>query len=480
MNDGIRLSKELIQLERQGRLLLLDGGTIRPLLVAEGADKVKALLEICSRGGSRESILGQFNDPLLLDALLQHGVLKDDSAAPSVPTAAADDHDACVANSKGKSVYLLLTQYCNLRCVYCLNGDASYAKKSRLKMPEPVAFKALEANIAGVAPGGKMEVVFFGGEPLLNWSLAKRIITYCESTLKPVYPDREIKYHLTTNLTLFPSDLIEWAQRYGITFLVDIDGPPEIHNRMRPSRGFDSFARTAAHIKRLAAAGLNPCLRATVTSANVSHIPEVSALHKELGGGASAFVPLTPVNSDELILPASLYPDPDIYAQQLGKLLESGLWDDQDLYPLNVYTHRIRPGQRICLACGAPFGSTPTVDAAGDVYACIYLVGIKRFFLGNVSDLDYPRQDVLQGLRETLDVDADRSCAVCAYRYLCGGGCPVAKLTVRDNPSACPLTLAYAGKIACAVSKTVLDHVLWKMAEGVPNSASITEESHCR
>jgi len=468
MTHTIHLSPDLIRLERGQRLLLVDGQAVRPLAVTQGKEKVAWLLDLCAARPQRSAILDRMNDPPLLDALIDHGILRETppEEGPSpcpVPAARA----AGTTPRRTISLYLLLTQYCNLRCVYCLNGETTYARSRRLKMSPAVAFKAVEVHLATLPPDGELEIVFFGGEPLLNWPLAKAVIRHVESNLKPSWPDRRIRYHCTTNLTVFPPDLIDWAKRYDMTFLVDVDGTSDIHNAQRPGRSIDSYARTAANIARLARAGIAPALRTTVTGANVERIPEISRLHRDLGGGSSAFVPLNPVNSDELILPESLYPAPARLADGLSRLFEAGIWEDRLLYPLNEFAGRIHPGARSPLACGAPFGCTPVVDCTGEIFACIYLVGIERYRLGNVFDPAYPRQDVLLGLREVLHVDADSVCSACAYRYLCGGGCPVGKLTVAANPASSQRATAYAREVPCAMAKTSINHALWRLVDAI-------------
>jgi uncharacterized protein len=58
-------------------------------------------------------------------------------------------------------------------------------------MGDRVAFQAAETQLEALAPNGTLRVVFFGGEPLLNWPLAKRFITYCETELKEKHRDKK-------------------------------------------------------------------------------------------------------------------------------------------------------------------------------------------------------------------------------------------------------------------------------------------------
>jgi uncharacterized protein len=368
-------------------------------------------------------------------------------------------------DKKAMSLYLLLTQSCNLGCVYCLNGAETYQKESNLMMKEEAAFRSIDRCLDSLNPDGKLEVVFFGGEPLLNWPLAKQVILYCEEKRQSAHRDKEIHYHLTSNLTVLPKDLIDWAKRYGMTFLCDIDGPEAIHDRCRPFKnGKSSHDRSVKNIGRLTRAGLKVALRSTITSANQDAMPEIAKHHKEIGGTGCAFVPVNPVNSDEDILPESLMPDPARVVKGLTSVFKSRIWETRDLFPFNVYASHVHAGARTVMGCGAPYGNTPVVDVNGDVYPCIYLVGIQRFYLGNILEERYPENAVLDGMMASLHVDNMEECRDCAWRYICGGGCPVGKLTVFDNPLASRKAVSYCGSIRCDYTKKVIELLLWDMA----------------
>lgn len=90
---------------------------------------------------------------------------------------------------------------------------------------------------------------------------------------------------MAANLTFLPQDIISLAQKHDLAFLVDVDGPPDIHNRTRPfRRQRPSRAATVANIRRLTDAGLKVFLRATVAAFNHHRLLEVSRFHQEIGG----------------------------------------------------------------------------------------------------------------------------------------------------------------------------------------------------
>lgn len=469
MNDNTRLkvTENLLAVERgRDELVLTDYVDLRPLYAKKGRTYIKRFLEAVSELKTRKRIMEIFpHEADLLDTLLSHGVIVPYSfKRPKIQNYAPDGPD--LHHKVSTSLYLLVSQSCNMRCVYCLNGRNTYQTEKTLKMDREIATRSVERCFADIAPKGSLEIVFFGGEPMLNWSLIKETIRYCEDSLKKKHPEKEIRYHITSNMSLIPEELIEWAKRFHITFLCDIDGPREIHDACRLFKnGSPSHDRIIRNIQRLVEAGLTVDLRATVTALNQDCLPEITAHHKAIGGNSSAFIPVNPVNSDEEILSARLLPSPVKIAKGMTEIYKSGVWRAENLYPFNIYAPRLRPGGgSTVLGCGLPFGNTPVVDVQGDVYPCIYLVGIRRFSMGNMMNGTYPNEALLKRMYDRLHVDRMRECASCEWRYICGGGCPLWRLTVSDNPAVTKRITNYCRGIGCGYTRKIIEVLLWDKA----------------
>jgi uncharacterized protein len=155
----------------------------------------------------------------------------------------------------------------------------------------------------------------------------------------------------------------------------------------------------------------------------------------------------------------------------MTRVYKSRLWENERLYPFNEYAPRLRPGAGTVLGCGAPYGGAPVVDARGEAYPCIYLVGIRRFHMGNVMDEGYPRRGVLRRMRDYLHVDNVEDCKSCPWRYVCGGGCPLGLLTVFGNPRATVGVKDYSRQIRCEYTRKMLELMLWDKAELTASSA---------
>jgi len=463
--DSLNLATNLIALERgKEELLLVSGDHLRPVYFADGREYIKKFLAAIKELGGRIPLQEAFpHDRPLLDMLLAHGIVSEGDADNS------PIRDAAFRWSKGQqsglTLYLLLSQSCNMGCVYCLNGIKSYQKNDRLMMPEEVAYRSLDRVFSLVDPGGTLKIILFGGEPLLNWPLGRKAILYCES-LKPRYKEVNIEYYITSNFSLLPSDLIYFVKEYRIGLLCDLDGPAPIHNRCRPFRnGRPSYDRIVRNVRTILDSGWPIQLRSTITAFNQDLMVDIARHHREIGADSISFVPVIPVNSDEEFVPETLLPSPSKLMQGLDEVFHNHIIDYESIFPFTTFTQHVAPMTWGVVGCGTPYGTTPVVDVRGDVYPCIYMMGIKRYFMGNVMDGSFPD---LEGCRRMLDlihVDLNDECRGCRWRYLCGGGCPVLRLTVLENPKASENVVNYCRAIYCDYSRKILELLLWRKAE---------------
>ena len=64
-----------------------------------------------------------------------------------------------------------------------------------------------------------------------------------------------------------------------------------------------------------------------------------------------------------------------------------------------------------------------------------------------------------------LDINNIEQCRGCEWRFLCGGGCPVHRVSVNSNPSSGVEVRQYASDITCATSQGILSRLLWKLID---------------
>ena len=127
-----------------------------------------------------------------------------------------------------KTLMLILTENCNLNCVYCYEHH-----KTLDDMPFETAKRAIDAEFHDLDRYEHGEIELFGGEPFLNFALIKRIYDYVMDTYGK---DNDIVFSTTTNGTLVHGKIQDWLRERKDKFIVtlSLDGTPEIHNKNRP------------------------------------------------------------------------------------------------------------------------------------------------------------------------------------------------------------------------------------------------------
>jgi uncharacterized protein len=149
-------------------------------------------------------------------------------------------------------IQLQLTQNCNLRCSYCIYSDANDGRQrshSAKTMPYETAKRAIDFLAVHSIDNEAVSLGFYGGEPLLEFELMKKIVGYAEEILA----DKELTFHITINGTLLTQEAAEYLMEKNFRITLSLDGPREIHdaNRRFAVNGKGSFDVIMANISQL-------------------------------------------------------------------------------------------------------------------------------------------------------------------------------------------------------------------------------------
>ncbi len=135
-------------------------------------------------------------------------------------------------------VTLVLTHDCNLGCAYCYAG----AKFQKRMSPE-TASRAIALAFTDGAP--RVQISFFGGEPLLAWDELVRSAEEARALAEA--RGVALVMSVTTNGTLLDADRAATLDALGVYVALSIDGVREAHDAGRPRAGggssFDQVAR---------------------------------------------------------------------------------------------------------------------------------------------------------------------------------------------------------------------------------------------
>ncbi len=149
-----------------------------------------------------------------------------------------------------------LTHGCNLRCTYCYTGEKTGRSMTRKTADQAVDFTLVEARKSGAR---FLDVTFFGGEPLLEKEL---IFHIADRFLKEKSPETDLFLKTSTNGLLLSEPVLTELSKRRIYVSISSDGPPDIHDRLRPNAGGGPTSRAVERAMGLLLKS-NPAANAT-------------------------------------------------------------------------------------------------------------------------------------------------------------------------------------------------------------------------
>jgi uncharacterized protein len=297
-----------------------------------------------------------------------------------------------------KGAEIFLAEDCNLRCRYCYAGANGALRGRRLALP--VARDAVRFVFRRSAGLRHVNFVMFGGEPLLNFPLLQFVVGYARALGREF--GKRPRFHVTTNGTLISREVARFLKHHGFTVTLSWDGPPAVHDAMRPTaRGGPSSARVAQGLRRLREVGLEPGVRATVTPACL----DLGAVAAYFGEAGLHDVHLTRAEGrvgcrathdvDRAHWPA-VHRALDAAARRVVARAAAG---EEPIY--NPFAEDLRVlsrGGHAPLPCGATRAVT-SISVTGELYPCHRFVGMRNWVIGDVRTGVVRRRhaDVLRG-----------------------------------------------------------------------------------
>ena len=322
-----------------------------------------------------------------------------------------------------KALCLHIAHDCNLACRYCFAGEGEYHGKRALMSYETGA-AALDYLITHSGSRRNLEVDFFGGEPLMNFDVVKKLVAYGREQEKQ--HDKHFRFTLTTNGILLNDDVMEFCNREMDNVVLSLDGRKEIHDRMRPTRnGKGSYDLIVPKFREFArqrkAAGKQYYIRGTFTHYNLDFAKDV--LHyADLGFDQISIEPVVaPSDAPYAIRETDL----ETICEQYDILAREMVKREKEGRGFTFFHFMIDLTGGPCVykrlsGCGSGTEYL-AVTPWGDLYPCHQFVGKEEFLLGNVRD-GIRRGDIVE-IFKSCNVYARKECPDCFARYYCSGGC---------------------------------------------------------
>ena len=204
------------------------------------------------------------------------------------------------------TLVLRLTNRCNLACGYCYAGSGPAGEDLS---PE----RAAEAVALACPPGEALRIQFTGGEPLLRWDTAAKVLDFGRAS------GRRFHAAIQTNGTLLTPALCRELRARRVAVGVSLDGVGPDNAARRTPEGEPSFQATARGLQTLAAAGMAANLTAVVSAGSVRGLDRL--LDFALWCGNVHGVGLDLVRPQGRGAGAGLSPSPQALAEGLNRLL---------------------------------------------------------------------------------------------------------------------------------------------------------------
>jgi len=319
------------------------------------------------------------------------------------------------------SLVLVVSKNCNLRCKYCYKSNYIIQHDKSEFMDLKTALKSVDYFFEQQNDEREKKIIFFGGEPLLNFKLIKETVSYVEK--KYISKGKNIKFIITTNGTLINKEIASYLIDKKFSICISIDGNEKINNQNRVyknGRGCYLDSLNGYKCIKDINSEYPVAVRATVTR-QTNCLSEIYKHLKNLGFFEVGVAPASIEPDSELKLSDS---DLKNMLEEIKKLSEEYFNDISNyVYPkfsnLTNMLSLLHKGDSFSFPCGACLGLV-AVDPDGKLYPC-HRLSFDKFEIGNLSDgIDERKRELF--LERALDCRNEK-CSNCDIQYLCSGGC---------------------------------------------------------
>ena len=218
------------------------------------------------------------------------------------------------------------------------------------------------------------------------------------------------------------------AERFSVG--VSLDGPAELHDRYRVTRGQRPSHKLAMRGFTLLRRARIPCdILCVVSNHNVQYPTQVYRFFKQIGAHLLGFLPVVERMEDA---PGGVSPHsvpPEAFGAFLCTIFDEWVRTDIGRIAVQNFEEAARPARgldhSLCVfreTCG----DIPVVEHNGDFFCCDHFVD-ERHRLGNISET--PLVELLDGAAQRAFGQAKLDampgyCRTCDVRSMCNGGCP--------------------------------------------------------
>jgi uncharacterized protein len=318
---------------------------------------------------------------------------------------------------------------CNLDCQYCYYRDkrSLYPDTAALRMPESLLEEYIVQHIAA-AGGPEIAFSWHGGEPTTLGVDFFRKAVELQRKHKPA--GWRIRNGIQTNGVLLDEEWCRFLAAEGFSVGLSLDGPAELHDAYRVTRGGQpSHPQALRGYELLRKHAVPADIVCVVHNLNVRHPLTVYRFFREIGCRYLGFLPAVERAPERPDGVGPYTPSAEAYGAFLCKIFDEWIERDTGRIAVQTFEEAARPAlgleHSLCVfreTCG----QIPVLEHNGDFFPCDHFVD-REHRLGNIRET--PLGELLESQAQWAFGEAKRDalpryCRECETLAMCHGGCP--------------------------------------------------------
>ncbi len=345
----------------------------------------------------------------------------------------------------GLTAIIELTDKCNLSCVYCYRQEQLDSNFLEMDTAETILSHFIKLDKEKSVSGDTIRVVFFGGEPLLNFKTLKFLVTELNKKIKNYI----VKYNISTNGVLLSPDKLDFLVAHRFTIQISFEGEEIAQGKNRPfTNGTNSYSdiiTNLSHINRRSKDLITLAMSISKTTLDID-----KTILRYVEQGYSKFNILFIV--DDIINKINLtFEDIDFIKDCIHKITKvyfSLIKERKNVTIHPFYENLTYLHTRIPRGICSSTKTTEAIGSDGKIYPCQRFLSIKEFNYGTTQQ-GYDQEKLLKIRDEKCYYPEE--CSSCWVKNFCSGKCAY----LRTIPSR-----EEKGYIGCVIQSTLWDEII--------------------
>jgi|GEM_PF-7053744 len=345
-------------------------------------------------------------------------------------------------NNDINCIYINLTSECNFSCKYCLVKQANREEKyMTLEVAKEIIPFLLRNRVL------KPMIIFYGGEPLLNFKVMKYIVNQFKNS--DIFP----AFSLITNGSILSEDIIQFIRENKIFVCVSYDGIFST-KKMRLSENGHTGDKVLDTISKLRSSSIEIGISCTLTNQTDEDFQDIVSVLRRYKISNIGFNPL---------LDNSYYQQP--LKQRLNTIKKAmyyaALLKTKGIYEEHFFQKLFIPlkHKQLYLKNCSAYGKQIVINPSGTINIC-QSCNLKEYY----CDLEVPSifdtKNIIEhpiwkewGQKTTF---RNSNCKNCPSISICGGGC-INENLIKNKP------LNSINVNRCSEMEIVLPWLIWEI-----------------